>query len=277
MPRSKKESVKFFTREGIVAEILQEVISAIPKKSKVYIVGGSARNAMYHSLFNKTLRQRDYDLVLYGDLNKFVENLRKNKFIYGKIRRKHQIVLKKKLIPNPESINDYCVLDIHETNEPDILKNLELNSAFSINGFAFPLEHFLDKNFKKYLVALPHAVRDLQNHQLHVNTPGYLGHPSNLFACLRFMSLGFAAPQKEEVKLLLEQLPNIEKWRFERNVKKVFSYVGGEKQARKLAKSLDIKIDIFNLEKLRQFAIQTQLLKNKSLIHKKSYPKSQNL
>ena len=86
---------------------------------------------------------------------------------------------------------------------------------------------------------------------------GYKGHPGNLFACLRFMSVGFKPPSKDEVELLLRQLPELEKWRFERNIKKVFGYVGGERKARQLIKSLGIKIDIFNQKKLREFAVNS--------------------
>ena len=68
------------------------------------------------------------------------------------------------------------------------------------------------------------------------------------------MSIGFTPPDKEGVALLLKQLPRLEKWRFERNVKKVFGYVGREKKARQLAKRLGVEVDIFNFEKLKEFA-----------------------
>jgi len=100
-------------------------------------------------------------------------------------------------------------------------------------------------------VALPTAINDLKNHRLRLNSLKFQKHPGNLFACLRFMHLGFSAPVKKEVAILLKQLPHLEKWRFARNVKKVFNYVGGEKRARQLVKKLGIKIDIFNINKLR--------------------------
>src|SRR3989344_6027609 len=251
MEKTLNNNFRLFTLEGRTAEILKEVIASIPPKIKVYVIGGAARNVIYYDLFKEPLPQRDYDLLLIGDLSKFVKNLRKDhKFIYGKIQRKDEIVLKKKLIPKPLSITDYLVLDIHRAYESDILKNLKDNSAFTINGFAIPLRYYLSKDIRKYTIAIPGAMKDLRNRYLRLNMFGYKGHPGNLFACLRFMSVGFKPPSKDEVELLLRQLPELEKWRFERNIKKVFGYVGGERKARQLIKSLGIKIDIFNQKKL---------------------------
>ncbi len=261
MLSSSNNNSRLFTKEGKTAEILKEVIVSIPVKTKIYLIGGAARNTIYFDLFKKSLPQRDYDILLIGRLDKFVNNLRKDhKFVYGKIRRKDEIVLKKKLVPNPQSITDYLVLDIHRSHEKNILKNLEKNSAFTINGFAIPLQHYFSKNTKKYLVELPGAVNDLKNHRLVLNISGYKGHSGNLFACLRFMSIGFTPPAKEGAALLLEQLPKLEKWRFERNVKKVFDYTGGEKRARQLARGLGVEIDIFNFERLKEFAAKSKIL-----------------
>ncbi|MFA6304614.1 MAG: hypothetical protein WCV73_04300 [Patescibacteria group bacterium] len=243
---------RYFSKDGIRAEILKKVISSIPAKTKIYVIGGGARNAIYYELFKKSLPQRDFDLLLIGDLKKFTDTLRKKYgFTYGKINRKHDVVLKKKLIPKPKIVTDYLVLDIHQNTEPSILKNLQDNAAFSINGFAIPLKNYLDKKIKKHLIALPRAINDLRNHRLRLNSIKFQKHPGNLFACLRFMSLNFTPPPKKEVALLLEQLPHLEKWRFARNVKKVFNYVGGEKRARQLVKKLGIKIDIFDFNKLK--------------------------
>lgn len=258
MTISPNNNSRVFTKEGRTAEILKEVIVSIPSKTKVYVVGGAARNSIYYDLFKKPLPQRDHDLLLVGDLDKFVKTLRNHKFIYGKIRRKNEIVLKKKLIPNPKSITDYIVLDIHRSHESNILNNLKSNSAFTINGFAILLRNYLSKNIKKSLVVLPGAINDLKNHRLRLNISGYKRHPGNLFSCLRFMSIGFTPPNKKEIELLLEQLPKLEEWRFERNVKKVFGYTGGEKKARQLTKRLGVEIDIFNFKKLKEFAAKRQ-------------------
>lgn len=240
-----------FTKESKTKEILKEAISAIPPKTKVYVVGGAARNLIYYDLFKKSLPQRDYDLLFIGNLGSFVKRLRKIGFTYGRIRRKHEVVMKKKLSSNPKINEDYIYLDIHLSKEPSVLENLKENSAFTINGFAILFSQYFSKKVKKHLIAIPNALSDLRNRRLRLNIRGYKKHAGNLFACLRFMSIGFEPPTKEEIMLLLEELPKLEKWRFGRNVKKVFDYVGGEKKAQQLVKSLGIKRDVFSIEKLR--------------------------
>lgn len=258
MPVRLKRNSRIFTKSGIEAEILAEVAASIPPKTKAYVIGGAARNSVYYDLFKKSLPQRDFDILLIGNLNKFVKTLKKKKFIYGKIRRKNEIVLMKKLVPTPKIITDYLVLDIHRSDESSVLKNLKLNSAFTINGFAIPLNRYLMEDSDKYLIALSRAKYDLKNHNLRLNSPGYKVHPGNLFACLRFMSIGFSSPGDKSIELLLKQLPKLEKWRFEKNVKKVFRYIGSENKARKLVKKLGIKIDVFNFDKLKIFATKNK-------------------
>ncbi len=78
-------------------KIMREVVECIPPKTKVYLVGGTLRNALYYIHFKKRLPQRDYDLVVFGDYKKFVKNLLNKGFDHGKICRKTQIVLKKRI------------------------------------------------------------------------------------------------------------------------------------------------------------------------------------
>jgi len=225
-------------------EILKEVKSAIPKNTKVYLTGGAIRNALYFKFFNKELPQRDYDIILAGDKNKFVNNLLACGFIYGFIKRKHEITLKKRKKLKPKhDFNDYIFLDIHISGEKNILKNLKNNSNFTINEFALSLREIDSENWRKKVISLPGAMRDLKNKKLRVNV---IAHPANLFACLRFMSKGFRPPSKKEIKKLLTALGSLEKWRYKRNIKKLLDYVGGEYEAKKLAKEIGIKENIFD-------------------------------
>lgn len=233
-------------------EILKDAKFTIPKNTKVYLVGGAVRNALYFKLFNEKLPQRDYDLLLVGDKDKFIKNLRARGFIYGFIRRKHEVTLKKKKIPKPQhEFNDYVFLDIHISDEKSILKNLKDNSNFTINGFALSLKEINSENWHKKVISLPSAMQDLKNKKLCVNV---IVHPANLFACLRFMSKGFKPPSKKEVKELLIALGSLERWRYKRNIKKLFDYVGGEYETRKLVKKLGVKENVFDfniIQKLR--------------------------
>jgi 16S rRNA C1402 (ribose-2'-O) methylase RsmI len=70
------------------------------------------------------------------------------------------------------------------------------------------------------------------------------------------MSKGFLPPKKNEVKKLLLSLKELysDEDRYNRNIKKLYNYVGGEREARKLLKRLEININIFkysNLTKIK--------------------------
>ena len=251
---SKKQRLPVFMQDSKTSAILKEAKSSVPPNTEVYMVGGAVRNAVYFRLFGKELPQRDYDLVLVGDMNGFISNLRSRGFVYSRIRRKNQIVLKKKKVQKPvHEYKDYIFLDIHLSKERDILKSLRDNSNFTINGFALPLNEIDSEDWYKKLISLPAAVRDLKNKKLRINS---IKHPAVLFACIRFMSIGFEPPPKKEVKQLLEALSSIEKRRYERNIKKLFNYVGGEKEARRLAGRLGIRENIFDFDTVRRLRLR---------------------
>lgn len=238
-----------FMQDPKTFEILKDVKSAIPKNTKAYLVGGAVRNALYFKLFNEKLPQRDYDVLLIGDKGGFVKNLRSFGFVYGLIKRKHEITLKKKRVPKPKhKFDDYLFLDIHISGERNILKNLRDNSNFTINGFALSLKDITSGSWHRKIVSLPNSLKDLKDKRLRVNA---IAHPAELFACLRFMSRGFKPPSQKEVKGLLTALSSLEKWRFEKNVKKLFDYVNGRGEARKLAKKLGIEKDIFDFRTVK--------------------------
>ena len=224
-------------------EILSEAASAITKGLKVYLSGGALRNALYYELFHTQLPQRDYDIQVFCQKEGFLKKLRSLGFVYGKIRRKHEVVLKKKKVSKPKIISDYVVLDIKETQDRNIKENMRMRVSFTVNGFALPLKHISSRNWRKQVIAMPGAMDDLKGKELHVLN---IAHPANLFAAIRFMSKGFKSPPKDEVDRLLSALGGLETWRFNRNVRKVFDYVGGEAEARRLARRLGIKKDIFD-------------------------------
>jgi len=119
--------------------------------------------------------------------------------------------------------------------------------GFTINGCAIKGTDILTKPWQDALIkTLPTAIQDIKDKKLRVNLNGYKNQPSIFFAALRFMSVGFSAPSPEEVNLLLKELPNLEHARFDRNVRKVWDYVGGEDKARGLVKELGIDIDVFD-------------------------------
>ncbi|MFA4942388.1 MAG: hypothetical protein WC564_02005 [Patescibacteria group bacterium] len=240
------KKLPLFLHNDKTNEIFKLVVASIPKGTKAYLVGGAIRNALYYHYFKKELPQRDFDILLIGDKDQFVKNLRSTGFIYGKIKRKREVTLKMKRIPKPQHIhNDYLYLDIHISEEKSALKNLMASSNFTINGSTISLKDIFKENWFEKVISLPGALSDLKNKVLKINQ---LSHPANIFACLRFMSLGFKQPTQAEVKLLLNSLGDLKESRYQRNIRKIFGYVGGEERAKKLAKKLGIKQDIFDFK-----------------------------
>lgn len=224
-------------------EIFKIVVTSIPKGTKAYLVGGAIRNAVYYKYFKKELPQRDFDILLIGDHVSFIKNLRYRGFTFGKIKRKHEVVVKMKRTPKPIHIyNDYLYLDIHISEEKSAIKNLVQNSNFTINASTISLKDIFREDWFDKLISLPGALADLKNKRLKLNQ---LSHPANLFACMRFMYLGFKQPNQAEIDLLLNSLSSLKEPRYRKNVRKLFAYVGGEGNARKLLKKLKIKQNIF--------------------------------
>ncbi len=244
-------NLPIFMQDSKTAEILKDVKASIPKTAKAYMIGGASRNSFYYKIFKEELPQRDYDIWYSGNREQFIKNLRAHGFVYGKMKRKTHITLKKKKVSKPDKDNfsDYVILDINFATDRHVLDNLKKHANFTINGFAISIKDIDSKNWYKNAIKLTGSLKDLKNKQLRVNS---IEHPANLFACIRFMSKGFKAPPKEKIKELLIGLSKFEKWRYPRNVQKLFDYVGGEKEAKRLARKLGIKHNIFVYEKLKK-------------------------
>ena len=90
---------------------------------------------------------------------------------------------------------------------------------------------------------------------MRVNKTGYQSDPAYFFSVIRFMSAGFAPPPQEELKLLLDELPNLETKRFGKNIVKLYNYVGGEANARQLASMLGVKGDVFDEDAVKSGSV----------------------
>ena len=189
-------AIPVFLQEPSTYLIFQDIVNAIPKKTKFYIVGGAMRNIMFYYFFKKKLPQRDFDSIIIGNHKKFIDNLRKFGFVYGKIRRKNQITLERKKFPKAKELKDLVVLDIHWKKSGNILKELKQHSSFTINGFAIEVRDLFLKNWRQKIIAMTGAISDLKSKKLRVNS---IDNKHNLFAAIRFMSLGF----KNQVKMIL--------------------------------------------------------------------------
>ncbi|MFH0713165.1 MAG: hypothetical protein V1722_01400 [Candidatus Micrarchaeota archaeon] len=230
-----------FLQDPHVYAIFQDVVAALPKRTKFYIVGGAMRNAMFYYYFGKKLPQRDYDSVIIGDHKKFIANLRKCGFTYGKIRRRDQLVMKRaksKSAPG-DDLSDFVFLDMHWQKRGNVLQNLKEHSSFTINGFAIEVRDLFAKNWVAKVAKMPRSIKDMKAKRLVVNA---VDNKHNLFAALRFMSVGFKPPSKSDVEWLAREFATAHKKKRKRNLKKLYDYVGGEKKAEKLAKKIGINL-----------------------------------
>jgi hypothetical protein len=242
------ESLPIFMKEESTNKILKEVISCVPNNTKIYLIGGALRTAIYYKYFNKKMPMRDYDLFLTGSPKEFISNLRKMGFIYGKLKRKDERTIKKKRFSGAKEIEDFVVLDIHFSNKGNIKSNLQKNANFTINGFALPLKEILSPKWQKKVISVKNAERDLKQKQIRVNA---FIHPAQLYASIRFVSQGYKPPTKEELSGLLLLLKKLRKNQLERNLKKIFNQTGGEDKAREIVKRMGIKEDIFSFETIK--------------------------
>jgi hypothetical protein len=148
--------------------------------------------------------------------------------------------------PDQQGYDDSVVFDIHPMDGTDALVDLTEHVGFTINGFAIPMRDIFDERWVEKVVSLPGAREDLKNKQLHLNKSGYKAEPANMFACLRFVSAGFAPPTKDEIALLLQELPKLNSDRFSKNIPKAYRYIGSEAAAHELVKNLGIKGNLFD-------------------------------
>lgn len=234
------------------AHALCEVIVNLPEGVEVYVIGGSIRNALFKMMHGTTLAQRDYDQVVtkgFAVYAQYLASLGYEERPYPS-RQDEQVVYCKALNKKAEQGDSYVnwlVFDMHAADGTTIEENIRHSVAFTINGCAVQARDLYTARWQDAVIqVLPTALEDIRHKRLRLNKDGYRQAASSFYAMLRFMSVGFSAPPPEEVRLLLKELPRLEHARFERNVKKVWDYVGGEAKARTLVKDLGIDVDVFD-------------------------------
>jgi hypothetical protein len=225
-------------------DILEEVSLVIPKGSKAYIYAGTVRNALYFKIFNEKLPQRDFDLIFIGNINKFRKNLISVGFEEVS-RKSHQILMRKKKIQHSKKLSDYVYLDINFDSGKNIKTILKDRVNFTVNSFAISIKDIYEKSWDKKVISLPNSLKDLKNKIIKINVI----HATSIFALIRLVSMGFKI-DNADVNILLKKLKNIEKTRFDRNVKKVFDYCSKPK-AMEILKQLGIEKNIYDWNQLK--------------------------
>ncbi len=230
-------------------KVFKDVIKNLPKDVEVYLIAGTIRNAIdkyFHS--DRNLFQRDYDQIVTKGSDKYIAYLKDLGFYKGRIQRPTQKVLIKSFVGN-EDISDFAnnlVFDIHLMDGTDAIDNLKKHVGLILNGNALSIRDVFSSDWQDRLVSLPGALDSIENKQLKLNHEGYKYQAANLFSVIRFVHNGFAPPAKDELTLLIRELPRIEDDRYLKNVQKVFKYVGGEDNARKICREIGLNVDIFD-------------------------------
>jgi hypothetical protein len=126
------------------------------------------------------------------------------------------------------------------------IDNLKKHVGLTINGNAISIRNIFSANWQDKLVSLPGALQAIEKKQLKINNQGYKDQPANLFSVIRFVHNGYTPPTKDELMQLVKELPRVEDERYEKNVQKVYKYVGGEDNARRICKQIGIDFDVFD-------------------------------
>lgn len=230
-------------------DIMRRVAAVVPDGCGLYLIGGSMRNNMYYEMHGKGLPQRDYDLIFIGrNRQTFTHALLDIGFKKGDIQRENQSTFEIAATENPQSIADYIVLDVGFYDSGDIGEHLKAKINFTINGWAIELSRLLRLTWRDHIIALPNAYEDMKARQLRLNPDQAVAFPSNIFAAVRFMSVGFKAPLAADVKTMLRGYANFEPENFEKNVKKLVNYVGSETRTRELISQLGITDNLLSYE-----------------------------
>lgn len=239
------KSLPFFLHNDNIRTIFQDVVACLWDDVEAYLVSGAIRNSLVYKLLGEELPWRDYDVVVVQWQEEFVQRLQNKGFSFtdGHLKgMSHGAILRRPKFPNPKKMIDYVYLDlIFSSKSSFIQRNME-SPNFTLNGAALSLGEIFAADRYEKLIVLPTTIADIQNKQIRVNNAGG---STNIYACLRFMHLGFAPPLQEEVQALLQSWREITKGRFERNIKKLTDYVWGMDRARELARELGVWEDLF--------------------------------
>lgn len=230
-------------------KVFEEVIKNLPDDVEVYLIAGSIRNAIDRYFHNdSTLGQRDYDQIVTKGGEKYLAYLKSLGFYDGRIQRPTQKVLIKSFVGNedPEDFTNNLVFDIHLMDDTTALENLREHVGLTVNGNAISIRDIFTESWQDKLVSLPGALQAIERRQLKINNQGYKYQAANLFSVIRFVYNGYTPPTKDELMELVKELPRVEDDRYKKNVQKVYTYVGGEDNARTICKQIGIDFDVFD-------------------------------
>lgn len=239
-------------------EVFENLVENLPKDIEVYLIAGTIRNAI-HKYFHggDSLEQRDYDQIVVKGSDKYLEYLGSIGFYAGRIQRPTQKVMIKSFVgsEDPEDFANNLVFDIHFVDNTSATDNLEKHVGLTVNGNAISIRDIFSEDWQDKLVSLPNALEAIRDKKLILNPDGYQHQAANLFSVIRFVHNGYTPPPKEDIELLIKELPRVEDERYEKNIQKVFKYVGGEETARTIWKEIGIDVDVFDKRKVIEWLV----------------------
>jgi len=230
-------------------KVFEEVIKNLPDDVEVYLIAGSLRNAIDRYFHNDSkLEQRDYDQIVTKGGEKYLAYLKSLGFYDGRIQRPTQKVLIKSFVGNedPEDFTNNLIFDVHLMDGTNAIDNLKKYVGLTVNGNAISFRDIFSESWQDILVSLPGALQAIEKKQLRLNQEGYKHQAANLFSVIRFVYNGYTPPTKDELMQLVQELPRVEDDRYVKNVQKVYKYVGGEDNARRICKQIGIDFDVFD-------------------------------
>ncbi len=234
-------------------EVFKNLVKNLPDGIEVYLVAGTVRNAIQRFFHGgDDLEQRDYDQIVVKGSDKYLAYLSQLGFYEGRIQRPTQKVMIKSFVGNqdPEDFKNNLVFDIHLVDNTSVANNLKQHVGLTVNGNAISLRDIFSEQWQEKLISLPGALEAIQDKKLVLNPTGYRHQAANLFSVIRFVHNGYTPPPKEEIDLLIKKLPGVEDERYEKNIRKVFKYVGGEEVARSIWGDIGIDVDVFDKQKV---------------------------
>lgn len=228
---------------------MRKIINNLPHDVDVWLVGGAVRNALVKKYHSETWLQRDYDQVVTKNAKEYFDYLKNNEFLFRAIDDlSHKTATKAVVdIPREISYEDNLVFDMHIADGTTIEDNLKNNTMLLLNGCAISLRDILSEDIESKIIKLPGALESIIKREIVLNPDNTDVESNYFFAVLRFMSMGFSAPPREDVIKLLKRVKFLSSERYERNIAKVANYVGGKENLEEIVNSLGIdNLDIYD-------------------------------
>lgn len=224
-----------FISDKRIENIVREAIACLPKGSRAYLVGGTMRNAVYFKIHGEHLPQRDFDIAYTTpDFGRFKKNLVREGFVSAGLERDDHFVLKKRIgWDEKNDLENFVFVEVSKA--PSHFRKRMLKADFTVGGFSIPFRKVLNDDWFRWVSALPSSLDDIRRKRLRLNSP----RERSVFRAIRFVSIGFSPPNKEEIGRMVEAMRTIESDVLKRNVEKLQRLVPAA-NIRKIARMMGV-------------------------------------